>query len=184
MNLRNESWANRAFWLWSANAVTARSFKPRLRIVSIMPGIEIGAPDLTETSNGFFGSPSFLPVTSSSRATLPSTSARSRSEYLPLSRYSMHSAQAIVKPGGTGTPRLVISARFAPLPPRTFVMSRVPSADPLPKKKTDCAIDVSSHSRSGASPGRRAVASDSRRRSRRGRIRTVRPAPTRASHPA
>src|SRR6185437_6390726 len=129
-----------------------------------------GAPDRTDTSSGFFGSPSFLPVASSSRATLPSTSARNLSEYLPLRRYWMHSLHAIVNPGGTGTPRFVISARFAPLPPRTLVMSRVPSAVPLPKKKTACGIgQVNSHSRSGASRDRQVVALDSRRRSRRGR---------------
>src|SRR5688500_18183287 len=49
----------------------------------------------------------------------------------------MHSAHAIVKPAGTGTPRFVISARLAPFPPSTLFMSRVPSAAPLPKKKTD-----------------------------------------------
>jgi hypothetical protein len=38
------------------------------------------------------------------------------------------------EPGGTGTPRFVISARFAPLPPSTWRISRVPSALPLPKK--------------------------------------------------
>src|SRR5688572_19386356 len=52
----------------------------------------------------------------------------------------MHSLHAIVKPCGTGTPRFVISARFAPLPPSTLLISRVPSASPFPKKKTDCGI--------------------------------------------
>src|SRR5687768_2091847 len=52
----------------------------------------------------------------------------------------MHSEQAIVKPAGTGTPRFVISARFAPFPPSTLFISRVPSAAPLPKKKTDCVM--------------------------------------------
>jgi hypothetical protein len=46
----------------------------------------------------------------------------------------MHAEAAMVNPGGTGTPRLVISARFAPLPPSTAFMSRVPSAAPSPKK--------------------------------------------------
>jgi hypothetical protein len=46
----------------------------------------------------------------------------------------MQALQAMVNPGGTGTPRLVISARFAPLPPRTLFISRVPSARPFPKK--------------------------------------------------
>src|SRR5262245_14172483 len=43
----------------------------------------------------------------------------------------------MVNPGGTGTPRLVISARLAPLPPSTRFISRVPSAAPAPKKNTD-----------------------------------------------
>src|SRR5918992_1965944 len=42
----------------------------------------------------------------------------------------------MVNPGGTGTPRFVISARFAPLPPSTRFISRVPSARPFPKKYT------------------------------------------------
>src|SRR5215475_16038468 len=42
----------------------------------------------------------------------------------------------MVKPGGTGRPRLAISARFAPLPPRRLRMSARPSALPSPKVKT------------------------------------------------
>src|SRR5258706_12632914 len=42
----------------------------------------------------------------------------------------------MVKPGGTGRPRLAISARPAPLPPRGLRMSARPSALPLPKPKT------------------------------------------------
>src|SRR5258708_34420599 len=42
----------------------------------------------------------------------------------------------MVKPGGTGRPRLAISARPAPLPPRGLSMSARPSALPLPKPKT------------------------------------------------
>src|SRR6266487_619928 len=41
-----------------------------------------------------------------------------------------------VKPGGTGRPALVISARPAPLPPRRSFMVRLPSAFPAPKKWT------------------------------------------------
>src|SRR5450432_233121 len=40
----------------------------------------------------------------------------------------------MVNPGGTGMPMLVISARLAPLPPRRFFISLLPSALPLPKK--------------------------------------------------
>src|ERR1043166_598918 len=42
----------------------------------------------------------------------------------------------MVKPGGTGSPRLAISARPAPLPPSRFFISARPSALPPPKAKT------------------------------------------------
>src|SRR5260221_4154126 len=42
----------------------------------------------------------------------------------------------IVKPGGTGRPAFVISARPEPLPPSRSFMWRLPSALPPPKKKT------------------------------------------------
>src|SRR5438045_2741664 len=42
----------------------------------------------------------------------------------------------MVKPGGTGSPRLAISARLAPLPPSRFLMPAVPSALPRPNLKT------------------------------------------------
>src|SRR4029450_992808 len=45
-------------------------------------------------------------------------------------------AVVMVKPAGTGRPRLGISARPAPLPPRRLRMSARPSALPLPKPKT------------------------------------------------
>src|SRR5262245_38941320 len=47
----------------------------------------------------------------------------------------------MVNPGGTGMPRLVISARPAPLPPSRFFMPAFPSALPPPKKYTNfCSI--------------------------------------------
>src|SRR3954451_1750856 len=42
----------------------------------------------------------------------------------------------MVKPGGTGRPRLAISARLAPLPPSRSRISALPSALPSPKVKT------------------------------------------------
>jgi hypothetical protein len=42
----------------------------------------------------------------------------------------------MVKPGGTGRPMRVISARFAPLPPRRAFMEPSPSARPLPQVYT------------------------------------------------
>ena len=45
-----------------------------------------------------------------------------------------HTSVEIVSPGGTGMPKLVISARFAPFPPSPSFMDASPSALPLPKK--------------------------------------------------
>src|SRR6184192_1137548 len=42
----------------------------------------------------------------------------------------------MVKPGGTGNPALVISARPAPLPPRSSFILPLPSAFPPPKEYT------------------------------------------------
>src|ERR1019366_634800 len=42
----------------------------------------------------------------------------------------------MVKPGGTGRPRLAISARLAPLPPSRSFISALPSALPSPKVNT------------------------------------------------
>src|SRR5579863_4755220 len=42
----------------------------------------------------------------------------------------------MVKPGGTGNPRLAISARLAPLPPSRSRRPALPSALPSPKVKT------------------------------------------------
>src|SRR4051794_28005907 len=42
----------------------------------------------------------------------------------------------MVKPGGTGRPRLAISARLAPLPPSRSRMSALPSALPSPNVNT------------------------------------------------
>jgi len=38
------------------------SFSPILRIVSIIPGIDIAAPERTENSKGSSGSPNFFPI--------------------------------------------------------------------------------------------------------------------------
>ena len=43
-----------------ANAFTVLSFNPRFKMVSIIPGIETLAPDLTETKSGLFKSPNFF----------------------------------------------------------------------------------------------------------------------------
>ena len=51
-----------------ARPSTTRSFRPRLRMVSIMPGIDMGDPERTETSRGLVASPNFFPVRASSEA--------------------------------------------------------------------------------------------------------------------
>jgi hypothetical protein len=50
----------------AARPSTDSSFRPRLRTVSIIPGIENLAPERTLTSSGSFGSPIFLPMAFSS----------------------------------------------------------------------------------------------------------------------
>jgi hypothetical protein len=104
-----------------------------LRIVSIIPGIDTAAPERTDTSSGAPASPKRLPVLRSRRRRLRSISSRRPSGQAPSPRYATHTLAAIVNPGGTGTPRLVISARLAPLPPSSVFMSFVPSAAPSPK---------------------------------------------------
>ena len=53
MSRRYESSAKRGLPVDAASPSTATSFSPRLRIVSIIPGIETAAPERTETSSGF-----------------------------------------------------------------------------------------------------------------------------------
>ncbi len=75
---RYESQAKRGLPLSWAIASTASSFMPRLRIVSIMPGIDARAPERTERSSGICLSPNLRPVSVSILATAFSTSGFSR----------------------------------------------------------------------------------------------------------
>ena len=105
-------------------------------MVSIMPGMENFAPERTLTSSGFSPLPSFWPCSSSSFLSAASIW-RSTSAETPLVRmYSRQASVWMVKPGGTGRPALVISARPAPLPPRSSFILPLPSALPPPKEKT------------------------------------------------
>ncbi len=74
---RYESQANRGLPVRLATASTAWSFMPRLRMVSIMPGIEARAPERTDTSSGISLSPNFMPVSFSMFFIALSTSGRS-----------------------------------------------------------------------------------------------------------
>ena len=94
-----------------------------------LPGMEALAPDLTESSNGSFGSANFLPIVFSIWATLSLTSSLIiLSTYSrPFCVYSVHASVVMVKPVGTGISSKHISARFAPLPPNRFFMPALPS---------------------------------------------------------
>src|SRR4051812_21316398 len=48
----------------------------------------------------------------------------------------MQISVVMVNPDGTGIPKLVMSAKLAPLPPKRSFILPVPSALPLPKKYT------------------------------------------------
>ena len=105
--------------------------------MSIMPGIDTAAPLRTLSSRGFLLSPNFLPVAFSVFLRFFSTSSISPSgSRPPRSLYSLQVAVVMVKPGGTGRPLTVMSARLAPLPPSSILSPRPPSALPSPKKNT------------------------------------------------
>jgi hypothetical protein len=114
---------------------TVRVVRPRFRIVSIIPGIELRAPERTETRSGLRGSPKRLSASCSSLWRADSTSARMPSRLAPR-EMSAHTEVSIVNPGGTGTPSAVISARPAPLPPSVSLPRPAPSATPLPNENT------------------------------------------------
>ena len=98
-----------------------------LRTVSIMPGMENLAPDRTDTSSGSSGSPSRRPIAFSIASRCADTSPASSAGSLPVVRKVVQASVVIVNPGGTGRPRLVISARLAPLPPSRSLRSLFPS---------------------------------------------------------
>ena len=101
-----------------------------------MPGIDARAPERTDTSSGRSGSPSLRAGRSSSRARPASTWGQSPagSDALPDAWYAAQASVVIVKPGGTGMPRFVISASSQPLPPRRSRIALEPSAFPAPKE--------------------------------------------------
>jgi hypothetical protein len=117
---RYESYAKRSLPVVFASPATASSLRPRLRIVSIIPGIETAAPERTETSSGSSGSPKRFPAFASSEPMCFATSASSPSGRVPFAAmYARHASVVIVKPAGTDTPSAVISASPIPLPPRS-----------------------------------------------------------------
>ena len=61
-NLLYESHANLGLLLFFASPSTVSSFNPKFNMVSIIPGMDIAAPDLTDTNNGFSLEFHFFPV--------------------------------------------------------------------------------------------------------------------------
>jgi hypothetical protein len=99
------------------SVLTRSSLIPRLRTVSIIPGMENLAPDLTESRIGTGPPPKRRPVFSSSRAIAASTSTHRSSGTWPALIVSRQTSVVMVKPGGTGRPSEVIRASPAPFPP-------------------------------------------------------------------
>ena len=84
---RCESAAKRGVPDASASPRGERGFSPRFRIVSIIPGIDTGEPERTETRSGSSGSPRRLPQRSSSAARcLDTCSSRPSGHVPPASR--------------------------------------------------------------------------------------------------
>src|SRR5262245_51594828 len=105
--------------------------------VAIIPGIDTRAPERTDTRSGRAGSPSRLPVAASSRFNPRSTCSQSPGGcFRPAALYAAHASVVMVKPGGTGTPRFVISASSEPFPPSSGRNALEPSALPSANEYT------------------------------------------------
>ena len=76
MNRRYASHPNRSLPVSATRPSRVSSLRPRLRTVSIIPGIENLAPERTETRSGFFGSPNPLPDRRSTSRIASSTSSQ------------------------------------------------------------------------------------------------------------
>ena len=106
-------------------------------MVSIMPGMEARAPERMETSRGFFGvAESLADGLFQLLEVLFDFLPDGVGDPLPALIERSQTSVETVKPGGTGRPIPAISARLAPLPPRRFFISLLPSAVPAPKKYT------------------------------------------------
>ena len=127
INLRYESHAKRLSPVIFSSVAATSGDIPTLRTVSIMPGIENFAPERTETSKGFFGSPKDFPIFFSRSIIAASISCKRSSVRPPVRKYSWQTRVVIVNPSGTGIPSVAISAKFAPLPPKRSDIVRLPA---------------------------------------------------------
>ena len=76
-NRRQASHAKRSLPVSAIRPCTVSGLSPRLRTVSIMPGMLKAAPERTDTSSGFSASPKPLPVCCSSSFMCATTSSHS-----------------------------------------------------------------------------------------------------------
>ncbi len=96
---------NRVLPVALARATAAAASSPRFRTVSIIPGIETGAPDRTDTSNGLGPPPKDRRVVASRAARWSRASAQAGlSGTRPYSWKSRQASVVMTKPGGTGRP--------------------------------------------------------------------------------
>ena len=88
-----------------------------------MPGMETGAPERTETSSGTGPPPKLRFVSSSRAATCARTASVTPAGSFPVATYSAQARVVMMKPGGTGSPALLMRASPAPLPPSSATSS-------------------------------------------------------------
>jgi hypothetical protein len=108
---------------------TVSSLIPKFRMVSIIPGIEMAAPERTDTSSGRSWSPNLRPISVSIDLTPLKTSGQTEAGSAPLDLWkAAQTSVVMVKPGGTESPMALISARLAPLPPnKGFKSPKLPA---------------------------------------------------------
>ena len=111
--------------------------RPTFRTVSIIPGIETGAPDRTESKRGF-SPPKEAPTTPSVFLIYFLIFFFKAKESFLFFKKSLQRRVARVNPGGTGRPSLHISAMFAPFPPRISGIDWSPSVFVCEKKYIFC----------------------------------------------
>src|SRR6267143_6326561 len=129
MNRRCVSRAKVASRQSTASAASVATLMPRFRIVSIIPGIDTGAPERTDTSSGRGPAPNCRSVIVSSQRMPAAISSSRPSGKWPRSRKAAQARVVITKLGGTFRPSALIRAIDQALPPiRSRCGNREPSS--------------------------------------------------------